>query len=128
METSDLRAAALQDIDSSSVKEQFQGIEARNCNDFVAEYGTRGDDGALVLHFFPPGYPLAEAADWPDYDAFHNKLEAALLRHFAPAVAAKALEAGYVEELRSFFVIVAPSAAVPDTNALLNAFFRDLEA
>lgn len=122
--TADLKTAGLQDIPRSAIQEQLRDIRARNSATCDVEYGIRSDDNALVFHFFPPGYALDSGKDWADWTAFRDKLEKALLAHFAKP----SIDAGYAQELRSFHAIIKPRPLVPDLTALLEDFFEQLEA
>ncbi len=121
---SDLRSAGLQDIPVSSLREQFQDVRARSTALCDAEQGFRDSDGALVFHFFPPGYAANPSLDWAGWHDFRDRLELAALRYFDP----EHLQAGYVNELHSFYLIVAPRPLVPDLTSLIEAFFAALEA
>jgi hypothetical protein len=118
-----LRDAKLQDIELSALSEQFQDVRARNSPLCDAEYGYRGTDGALVFHFYPPGYGVDTRKDWPDWTMFRDRLEKAMLALFA----LENIDAGYVKELRSFYLIISPKPRVPDVTALLEHFFSVLE-
>jgi hypothetical protein len=120
----DLRDAGLRDIPYSAIQEQFRNVRARNSAVCDAEYGTRGDDNALVFHFYPPGYGLDCDVMWDDWHGFRDRLEVALMKHFT----IEHIDAGYAEELKSFFAIVAPRPQVPDLTALIEKFFETLEA
>lgn len=119
-----LTQAGLQDIPGPALQESLSDLLARNSAVCDAEYGTRVDDGALVLHFFPPGYGADMTTDWKDWYAFRDRLEQAMLSHFD----ALAIDAGYAGELHSFYVIVSPAPQVPDRTALIESFFAALEA
>lgn len=120
---SELAEAGLQDIPGSMLREQFRDVRARNSAHCDAEYGIRDSDGALVFHFFPPGAALDSKLDWSDWHAFRDQLERALLQHFS----IEHIDAGYAEELKSFFAIIAPRPLVPDLTALVEHFFAALE-
>lgn len=123
--TSDeLRSARLQDVPLDAVQEQLSDMRARNSPVCDAEWGVRLDDGALVFHFFPPGYARAGVTEWLDWSGFRDALERALLRSFPP----NTLDAGYAEELSSFFVIVKPRPQSADLVQLIERFFVDLES
>lgn len=119
-----LKEAGLQDIPLTSVVEQFQDVLARNSPLCDSEYGTRDSDSALVFHFFPPGYAADSSKDWPSWTEFRDRLEASLMKYFP----IESVDAGYAEELKSFFLIVSPRPSVPDLTALIERFFSDLGA
>lgn len=121
----ELRACGLQDVPLSMLEENFSDVRGRSSPKCDAEYGTRTDDGALVFHFFPPGYAANDRADWPDWHAFRDTLESAILKNFFNL---EHIEANYVEELKSFYLIVKPAPQVPDITALITRFFGVLEA
>lgn len=118
-----LRSASMQDIPLSALEESLQDVLARNTPRFDAEYGTRVDDDALVMHFYPPGYALDSNTDWPSWHKFRDALEETILKYFNEGT----YQAGYVDELKSFFVIVKPKPQVPDLVSLLERFFIHLE-
>jgi hypothetical protein len=118
-----LRDASLQDIPLEAIEEGLSDVLARSTSAYDAEYGTRTDDYALVIHLFPPGYALDSSKDWPNWTRFRDLLEQAIMERFTIGT----YEAGYVDELRSFFVIVKPRPQVPDLTALLERFFVTLE-
>lgn len=120
----DLESARLQDLPLEAVSEGFRDVLARSSAICDAEYGTRADDGALVFHFFPPGYAADMAVKWPSWEGFRDRLEAAALAYFSP----ESIDAGYVEELKSFYLILRPPPVVPDRTALIERFFGALEA
>jgi hypothetical protein len=116
-----LQAAGLQD---TFIQEQLQDILARSSSVCDAEYGHRADDGHIVFHFFPPGYAADDSVTWPKWEDFRDRLERAIMRSFDRG----RIEAGYVEELKSFFLIVRYRPQVPDLTALIERFFDVLEA
>lgn len=126
--SNEIAAAKLQDVQSSDIVGALQDLKGRSHANYEAEYGLRLDDGAFVMHFFPPGHALDQTAVWPDLMAFHDTLESALLVYFPVQAADKTLHASYVEDLKSFCVILAAKPAVPDFEAFLSAFFQRLEA
>jgi hypothetical protein len=123
-QTSELKNAGLQDIPLSAIKEQFQDVLARSSSSYDAEYGTHADNNALIFHFFPPGYAENSGAKWPNWEAFGEKLEAAVLRCFGPTN----VDLDYVPELKSFCIIVKPKPLVPDLSSLIERFFSVLES
>ncbi len=120
----ELKKASLQDIPLSAVEEQFQDVRGRSSPVCDVEYGTRADDGALIFHFFPPGYGENDNADWPNWHQFRDRLETAILACFA----AGSFQADYEPMLRSFWLIINPRPNVPDLNAYVHRFFAALEA
>ena len=118
-----LQTAGLQDIAADHVKELLADLQARNSAVCDLEYGVNRDSGQLVFHFFPPGYALDSRKDWPDWTAFRDKLEDVVLATFSR----DDLDAGYVQELKSFYVQV-NHPGVPDLNAFLAKFFEALES
>ena len=119
-----LQGAQLQDIPGTALREQFRDVRARNSPICDAEYGARDSDNALVLHFYPPGYGLDVGKDWENWTAFRDRLEQALMKYFT----VEHIDAGYVQELKSFYAIISPRPLVPDLTALLEHFFAALEA
>lgn len=113
-----LREAGLQD---TLVSEQLSDMRARSSRACDAEWGLRDEDFALVMHFFPPGYAADDTTSWPDWHAFRDALEAGITACF------EHFEAGYAEELRSFYLILRPRPQVPDLNGLIEKFFCVLE-
>lgn len=113
-----LKSANLQDI---SITVDLPDLLGRSSPNYDVEYGTRVSDNALVFHFFPPGWAEGKERDWPDWTKFRDSLEQAILACFP------VYEAGYVRELKSFFVILRAKPSVPDLNALLERFFSLLE-
>lgn len=128
--TAELKHAALQDVDSSSIKEQLQGVEGRSHKTYEAEYGVNADTHEFVMHFFPPGYAAGNdvTPEWPNRDRFRDKLKVTLDKYFEDLISQGQVQAGYVDELRSFFVQLRGKPAVPDFAAFLDSFFRHLEA
>lgn len=118
-----LHNAKLQDIPTSALREAIVVLRGRSSPLTDAEYGVRSDDGALVFHFYPPGWALQGPVEWKDWYGFRDRLERAILAHFPPPQ----VEAGYVPELQSFWVIARRSRAFDET-ALVESFFRELEA
>ncbi len=106
------------------VHEQLRDLQGRASDVCDAEYGFRDDNHSLVFHFFPPGYGLDNSVDWKDWYNFRDRLEKALLACFD----IKHVEAGYVPELRSFYLIIKPRPHAPDMHALFTKFFEELEA
>lgn len=119
----DLKQVNLQDIPLSALEEQLQNVRGRSSHLCDAEYGERADDGALVFHFFPPGYAEDSNRFWvgETWTDFKNRLESAMVARF------EHYEAEYVPELRSFCLVV-PSPAAIDRAALIEAFFSALES
>lgn len=115
--------AKLRDVPGSAVREQLQDVKGRTHRGYDAEYGTRDDDGALVFHFFPAGYSAGLTKDWPNWHAFRDQLETALMGTFDVS----AIDAGYVPELRSFFAIL-PYPVTLDVRPTIQRFFSLLEA
>jgi hypothetical protein len=113
-----LRDASLQD---TLVSEQLTDMRARSSRACDAEWGMRDEDFALVLHFFPPGYAADDATTWPNWHAFRDALETGIIACF------ENFEAGYAEELKSFYLILKPRPQVPDLNGLIERFFYVLE-
>ena len=111
------------------LEEGMEDVRARSGPHVEIEYGRRTDDGALVFHLFPPGYAMAQnderhAALWSNWRGARDAVEEAALKHFT----LDRIDAGYAEELASFFVIIHPPPPVPDLMALIERFLLDLEA
>jgi hypothetical protein len=119
-----LREARLQIIPISMLEAQFQNVLARSSQLCDAEWGTRADDGALVFHFFPPGYAANDAADWPSWTRFRDRIERAALQCFD----LEHVFGDYAEELKSFSLIIKPPPRSPDLTSLIERFFSLLEA
>jgi hypothetical protein len=118
-----LQNAGLQDIKGSSVVEGLADIQGRSSRHCDVEYGTRRDDGRLTFHFFPPGYAADNSKNWEDWTAFRDRLEAAVLAFFP----ASSVDGGWVEELKSFYIITDRPVAF-DLATFLSKFFEKLEA
>jgi hypothetical protein len=116
--------AGMRDIQASALHEQFQNPLGRSSALCDAEWGTRADDGALIFHFFPPGYAANDARDWPDWTAFRNRLETAALQMFV----LDNVFGDYIPELKSFSLIIKPPPNAPDMTAFIEKFFLALEA
>lgn len=119
-----LRSARLQDIPVSALEEAIPELLARSSPLFDAQYGSRSDDDALIFHFYPPGHAIGASEGWTDWTAFRDRLEQAIMRCFDLVC----VEADYVSELESFFLMVRPPPQVPDQTALIEKFFSLLEA
>jgi hypothetical protein len=120
----ELRSCGLQDVPISMLEEGFSSVLGRSSALCDAEYGNRTDDGALVFHFFPPGYAANDRAEWPNWHDFRDRLEKAILESFS----LEHIDANYVEELKSFYLIVKPAPQGPNVTALITRFFVKLEA
>lgn len=112
----------------SDLKAVLDNIEVRSHATYEVEYGINADSGKFVMHFYPPGYAIDNRTKWgAPWEQFHAKLEGALMEYFAVQIADKKLQAGWVEELQSFYVISEKPLAV-DFAAWLRSFFGRLEA
>jgi hypothetical protein len=115
-------------IQESELKAVLEGVEVRSHATYEVEYGVNADNGKFVMHFYPPGYAIDNRSVWGDaWDSFHGKLEGALMEYFAVQIADGILQAGWVPELQSFYVISEKPRAV-DFEAWLRSFFTRLEA
>lgn len=77
-----------------SLKTAIPDVLAKETSAFIAHYGVRFDDQALVFHFFPP-----RNAEWPA--DMSERLEKAIAEHFDVS----RVTADYTTELNSFCVI-----------------------
>lgn len=114
--------AAAQPVSTDDVQELLGDIQGRSSRFCDVEYGTNRDDGRLVFHFFPPRHAADNAVDWADWKAFRDRLETAILAAFKP----EDIEAGWVEELKSFYLL-AKQPQTLDLTAFLSKFFETLE-
>jgi len=115
-------------IPESELKAVLEGVEVRSHATYEVEYGINADDGKFVMHFYPPGYAVDNRSQWGDaWERFHQKLEEVLMEYFAVQIADKVLQAGWVPELQSFYVISEKPRAV-DFAAWLRSFFARLES
>lgn len=109
----------MQDINGGALTEALPNPLAKETANYVVEYGIRPDDGALVFHFFP-----ARGEDWDLGYQMNKRLERALHEVFGR----KAARADFVDELRSFCVIVWGMASVPDPMSAAATFFDSIDA
>jgi hypothetical protein len=108
------------DVLASSLQTHIPDLLARDTPNYLAEYGVRITDEAMVFHFFPPKDRTGWDSRWqPDM-----RLKAAIDEHFDT----RYVSASYVEELQSFCVIVGGLGAAPDPWPLVEKFFRALDA
>ena len=114
--------AGLQDIPVSQLKEMLQDVKGRTHSTYEAEYGFNADTGALTFHFFPAGYAASLTTEWPDWTAFRDRLEQAVMA----TLDVSGIDAGYVPELKSFYVIT-PRPAVLNVAGFIERFFSALE-
>lgn len=93
------------------IHEALDARLAETRNDYVAEWGVRLDDHALVIHF----YQIPDQ-DWsPDMD---KRLDRALPKVFD----IKRITAGFEKDKNSFYVIAGRYGDVPDTRLLVKRF------
>ncbi len=121
--TEQLQGAGLQDIRGSDLVEGLSDLQARNRPRYDVEWGIRVDDGALVFHFFPPGYAANSSANWPNWTDFRDRLENAALGTFDR----DAVMGDFVAELKSFYLIIKPLPPSPDLNGLVEQMLAKLE-
>lgn len=113
-----LTDAALQDINGSSLLQSLPDPLAKETPHYLAEYGLRVDDGALVFHFFPP-----RGDGWDPSYQMDKRLERAIAEVFD----VQRVSADYAEEIKSFCVIFGGAARAPDPLALASLFFAQIE-
>lgn len=114
----DLHHANFQDVHTGSVADAVSRL-AHKGEGFLCEYGPRIDDDALVFHFYPPldkTWDPAYAMDKRLSSAIHSTLQASKY------------QAGYAEEMESFYVIVFGAMLAPDPWSLCAMFFDAIES
>lgn len=110
----------LRECKASSLREHIPELLARDTPLYLVEYGIRIDDGALVFHFFPP----KEEADWPPNNRMNKRLEHAL----DSLVDVKTVAvADYIQELRSFCIILRGLGHSPDPWIFVERFFAKID-
>lgn len=91
---------------------------------FFAEWGVRKDDGALIVHIFPPVNEKGEFLDWPDDSTMGDQLKAAIDKTFDT----DRVTAGYQPEQSSFYIIAGGYGEVLDVRLLVQKFLERIEA
>lgn len=91
---------------------------------FFAEWGVRQDDGALVIHIFPPVNEEGEFLGWPEDSTMDAQVKQAIDETFDTG----RVTAGYQPEQTSFYIIAGGYGEVLDVRLLVQKFLERIEA
>lgn len=91
---------------------------------FFAEWGVRADDGALVIHIFPPVNSDGEFMGWPENSTMDTDIKHAIDETFD----VNRVTAGYQPEQTSFYIIAGGYGEVLDVRLLVQKFLERIEA
>lgn len=130
----------------SSIRRAIPDLLAKDSAQYIAEYGVRSDDQAMVFHFFPKKSlmelhkindeqararytvpqleKLTETKDWDKSYGMDKRLERAIPKCFK----VENVSADYADEMSSFCVIVGGLGASLDPWPLVNRFFAEIDA
>jgi hypothetical protein len=107
------------------LQEDVPNREAEPRAHFIADWGIRLTDGALVIHLFPPLDASGKISEDWDYSYELNKrLDRAIPQCFDVSN----VTAGYESEYSSFFVIVGGGALSLDPRLVVKRFLDAIEA
>lgn len=114
---------------ATGLRDAIGNRQAKQTPHYVAEYGVRDDDGAMIFHFYPPGtdwseYPPTSLGEWPAAYKMDHRLERAMGIVFD----VRFVKATYTEEMASFCIIVKGLGKSPDPWPLVNRFFDRIDA
>jgi len=90
---------------------------------YVANYGRRITDGALVFHLFPPLTDAGSIGEWGEDSTITQRLERAIPATFD----VDRVTAGYEETMDSFYVICGGYGDVPDMRLLIKRFLDAID-
>ena len=130
----------------SAIQLAVPDLRAKDHADYIAEYGVRTDDQAMVFHFFPKKsllalsrmtdeqlkarYPadrlalMEKTKDWDNSFGMDKRLERAIPKCFKT----ENVSADYADEMSSFCIIVGGLGASADPWPLVNRFFSEIDA
>lgn len=111
-------------VEGSSLREALPNRLARVTTYYVAEYGVRYDDGAVVFQFFPPDRTKDSNGSWDPSFKMPERLEKAMPQCFR----LENLKAVFTEELNSFCIIVKNLGVSPDPWPIVERFFSVIDA
>lgn len=116
MKNSDELLQEMPDVPLSAVSTAIPNPLARDHAEYLAEYGIRTDDDAIVIHLFPKG------SRWTPSFLVGDRLRRAVDGLPHPA------RADYAPELDSFCVVVYGLGGAPDPWPAIDRFFQTFES
>lgn len=101
---------------------------AKQHQEYIAVYGIRADDQAMVFHFYPPGTDFAaqpqKIGTWGQEWRMDERLERAIPHAFK----VEFVKAVYTAEMKSFCIIVRGLGHSPDPWFFVHRFFEKIDA
>lgn len=112
------------DLQPAHVQDALPDRQGDERETFFAEWGVRKDDGALVIHIFPPINEEGEFLEWPE----GSTLDAQVKRAIDDTFDVRRVTAGYQPEQTSFYIIAGGYGEVLDVRLLVEKFLERIEA
>jgi hypothetical protein len=112
-------------LSETPIREDVPDRQAEARAHFVADWGIRLTDNALVIHLYPPldaGGKISE--DWDATYQMDKRLDRAMPQCFDVS----SLTAGFEPEYNSFFVIYGGGGLLLDVRLLVGRFLDAIEA
>lgn len=110
---------SLGEVSGDSLQEDVPDRQAISREKYVADWGVRVSDNALVLHFFPP--LTAEGKISEDWD-YTYEMDKRLERAIPSVFDVSRVTAGFEKEYNSFFIIVGGGGSVLDVRLFVQRF------
>ena len=106
------------------IQTQVKEFFASDRGNYLAEWGVRITDRALIFHFYPPKGEDGEELGWSGGFDMPNRLKAAMDAVFDVA----RLSTGFVDEAASFYVIAGGYGRGFDPRPLAERFLDQIDA